>query len=114
DIIGNPYISGDRTRGQEIAAWLNPAAFQVNAIGTFGTLGRNTFRGPGFASLDAGLFKKFVIHERLSATLRFEAFNHLNPPTLAPPSASITGSNFLKITSAYDPRILQLALRLAW
>jgi outer membrane receptor protein involved in Fe transport len=114
DLVGNPYISGDRTRGQEIAAWLNPAAFQVNAIGTFGTLGRNTFRGPGFASLDAGLFKKFVIHERLSATLRFEAFNALNHPNLMPPSASVTGSNFLKITSAYDPRILQLALRLAW
>ena len=75
---------------------------------------RNQFRGPGFASLDAGLFKKFVIHERLSATLRFEAFNALNHPNLTVPSASVTGSNFLKITSAYDPRILQLALRLAW
>ena len=34
ELIANPYISGDRSRGQQIAAWLNPAAFQVNTIGT--------------------------------------------------------------------------------
>lgn len=114
ELIANPYLSGDRSRGQKIAAWLNPLAFQVNTLGTFGTLGRNTFRGPGFVTLDTGLFKKFAIYERLSATFRFEAFNALNHPNLNVPSASVTGANFLKITNAYDPRILQLAMRLTF
>jgi hypothetical protein len=114
DLVGSPYISGDRSKGAQIAQWLNPAAFAQNAIGTYGTLGRNVFRGPGFASLDAGLSKKFVVYERLTATLRFEAFNALNHANLGLPGTSVTGSNFMKITSAYDPRILQLAVRLAW
>lgn len=114
ELVADPNLPDDRSRGQKIAAWLNPTAFEVNTIGTYGTLGRNVFRGPGYASLDAGLFKKFVIYERLSATFRFEAFNALNHPNLQLPAASVTGSNFMKITGAYDPRILQLALRLTW
>ena len=111
DLVGNPYFSGDRSRGAKIAAWLNPAAFTTNALGTYGTLGRNVFRGPGFASLDSGLAKKFVLFERVNATFRFEAFNTLNRPNFGVPNNTVTGSNFLKITSAYDPRILQVALR---
>ena len=111
DLVGNPYISGDRSRGQRIAAWLNASAFTTNALNTYGTLGRNVFRGPGFASVDSGLAKKFVLFERVNSTFRFEAFNSLNRPNLGVPSASVTGSNFLKITGAYDPRILQMALR---
>ncbi len=114
DLVGNPYLSDNRSRGEKIAQWLNPSAFAVNAPGTYGQLGRNVFRGPGYASLDSGIFKKFVVYERLSATLRFEAFNALNRPNFGVPGASVTGSNFLKITSAYDPRILQVALRLTW
>ena len=114
ELTGNPYFSGDRSRGQQIAAWLNQSVFQVNTLGTYGTLGRNVFRGPGFASLDTGLFKRFTIYERLNATFRFEAFNALNHPNLNVPNSSVTGANFLKITSAYDPRILQLAMRLTF
>ena len=111
DLVGNPYISGSRSRGQQIAAWLNASAFTTNALNTYGQLGRNVFRGPGFASVDSGLAKKFVLFERVNATFRFEAFNSFNRPNLGVPSASVTGSNFLKITGAYDPRILQMALR---
>jgi Carboxypeptidase regulatory-like domain/TonB-dependent Receptor Plug Domain len=114
DLVGDPYLSGDRSRGAQVAQWLNPDAFQVNAINTYGNLGRNTFRGPGSATLDAGLFKTFAITERLNATFRFEAFNALNRPNLDAPNTTVTSSNFMRITDAYNPRILQLALRLAW
>jgi hypothetical protein len=114
DLVGDPYLAGDRSRGAQVSEWLNPDAFQVNAINTYGTLGRNNFRGPGSATLDAGLFKTFAITERLNATFRFEAFNSLNRPNLDGPNTTVTSSNFMRITNAYDPRILQLALRLAW
>jgi hypothetical protein len=114
DLVGDPYFEGDRTRGQEIEEWLRRSAFAPNAIGTFGTLGRNVFRGPGYATLDAGLFKRLPITERVTATLRFEAFNALNRVNLQAPAAAQNSGNFMRITSAYDNRILQLALRMTW
>jgi outer membrane receptor protein involved in Fe transport len=114
DLTGNPYFSGDRTRGQKIDQWLNKAVFVPNALGSFGTLGRNTFEGPGYANVDLGLAKDFRITERVAATFRFESFNAFNRVNLNVPTASQTSGNFMRITSAYDPRILQLALRLTW
>ena len=44
DIIGNPYFSGNRSRADIIAQYLNKAAFAPNVLGTFGSQGRNRFR----------------------------------------------------------------------
>ena len=115
DLTGtSPYFSGDRSRGEQLGQWLNKAAFTPNALGTYGVLGRNTFEGPGFANTDLGLAKDFAFTERLVTTFRFEAFNAFNRVNLATPSASMSSANFMKITSAYEPRILQLALRVRW
>ena len=114
ELIGDPYISGDRTKGEKIQEWLRKSAFQPNALGTYGTLGRNVFRGPGFSSVDTGLFKRFTITERLAATLRFEVFNALNRTNLNGPNASLTSGDFMRTTGAQSPRILQLAMRITW
>ncbi|MGH9628725.1 MAG: hypothetical protein ACRD7E_10375 [Bryobacteraceae bacterium] len=113
-LTGDPTLPDSRPRGEKIEQWLNPSAFEPNALGTFGTLGRNTFRGPGFASVDLGLAKSFRFGERVSAAFRFEAFNAFNRVNLEGPSASLNSQNFMRTTSAYDPRILQLALRTTW
>jgi len=112
DLIGNPNFSGDRPRGQQVVQWLNPLAFAANALGTYGTLGRNTFEGPGYANVDLGLAKNFRITERLNTTLRFEAFNAFNRVNLNLPTSTLSSGNFMRITSAYDPRILQIAARI--
>ncbi len=114
DMIGNPYIPGDRGHGALAAQYLNKAAFKVNELGTYGTLGRNTFRGPGSFNIDLGLHKDFPIGEHLRWQFRFEAFNLLNNVNLSNPNSTVTSSNFMRITSASDPRILQLALRLEY
>lgn len=114
DMIGNPNFSGDRTRGQQIAEYLNKAAFAPNAIGTFGNLGRNTFRAPGLATWDFGLFKRFQLKESWALTYRFEAFNAFNRPNLGVPTSAQNNVNFMRITSAYDTRVLQMALRMTW
>ena len=62
-LVGDPYLDDDRSRGEQINEWLRRSAFAPNAIGTFGTLGRNVFRGPGYASFDFGLFKT-VLYRR--------------------------------------------------
>lgn len=116
DLIGDPYFTGDRTRDEEINEWLRKSAFRTGGatVGTFGNLGRNVFRGPGYATLDLGLFKRFRLTETAEAMFRFEAFNALNRVNLQGPATAQNSGNFMRTTSAEDPRILQLALRLTF
>jgi hypothetical protein len=55
------------------------------AYGTFGTMARNLFRGPGFQEWDLSVVKAFKFGERLTAQLRGEVFNVINHPNLANP-----------------------------
>jgi len=113
-LVGDPNITGDRSRGAEVSQYLTKTAFAPNPIGTIGTLGRNTFEGPGFANVDLGLAKHFRLTEHVTTTFRFETFNALNHPNLDIPTTSLSSGNFMRITNAYTPRILQFALRTTW
>ena len=59
--------------------------------GTFGTMGRNTFRDQGFRSMDFSVFKSFAFKERYNAQFRVELFNVFNHPTVANPYGSAAG-----------------------
>jgi len=50
------------------------------ALGTFGNLGRNTFRGPTLKAWDASVSKTWTFGEKLKLQLRGEFFNVLNHP----------------------------------
>ena len=106
--------------------FLNPAAFAANPTGTFGDLGRNAVRGPGYFGFDASLSRTFRINERIGLQARAEAFNLLNhtnfvgafaPSGQAPgtsygtTSQAFNSSTFGQITGAYDPRIMQFAMK---
>jgi len=60
------------------------------AVGTFGNLGRNTFRAPGLHNLDFSVVKSFHLGERVRAQLRGEFFNMLNHPEFANPAILFT------------------------
>jgi hypothetical protein len=78
--------------------WLNTAAFSVPAAGTWGNMGRNVLRAPGLFQIDTALSKRTRIWESASLELGAEAFNVLNHPQLAAPSANISSTaNFGKI-----------------
>ena len=94
-----------------IATYFNKAAFAQNPPGTFGTVGRNIMRGPGMAGVDFGLVKNFQLRERVRLQFRGEFFNLFNRVNLGNPNTSRSSSLFGRITSAGDPRILQLGLR---
>jgi hypothetical protein len=98
--------------GQTINQWWNLAAFAPPARNTWGNLGRNIARAPGFWEMNAGLEKRFPVHEHWSASFRGEAFNLLNHAILnAPPANFATPATFGKITSSSNPRKLQLMFR---
>jgi hypothetical protein len=61
---------------------------------------------------DLSMFKNFVFFEnRLTFQFRGEAFNATNTTHLNGPGATITGSTYGVITSANNPRQLQVALK---
>jgi len=61
---------------QVITEWLRKSVFAPNALATYGTPGRNTFEGPGYANVDLGLAKSFSIIARVAVMFRFEAFSN--------------------------------------
>lgn len=57
--------------------------------GTFGTIGRNAFWGPGLVISDLALTKKFFLREGVNLQFTAQAFNLFNHPNLGQPNACI-------------------------
>jgi hypothetical protein len=72
----------------------NLDAFALPAAGTFGNLGRNALRGPGFAQVDFSVSKVTKITESQNIQLRFEYFNLFNHANFADPSGGINADSF--------------------
>ena len=89
------------------------ADFPRPATGTLGNLGRNTFRGPGFARVDLALTKTFPVHaENVTANLKLESYNAFNHANFNAPTATtnLNNNNFGKVTSADAGRVYQVSL----
>jgi hypothetical protein len=105
-VLDNPY--GERTLND----WLNPAAFELPAPGTLGSLRRNSVRGPGFWTVDAALSKFVSVGATHRVELRVEAFNLLNTFNRDVPDVNLSSPSFGRITSmAGTPRSLQFGAR---
>jgi hypothetical protein len=61
------------------------------APGTFGLMGRNTFRDSGFKNWDFSMHKSWKWRERYSAQFRAEFFNFINHPNFANPYGGQNG-----------------------
>jgi hypothetical protein len=104
------YISGTHT--SKLYQYVNPAAFTVNPLGTFGNAGHLMLRQPSYFDVDAAISRKFRATERFSVDLRVEAFNVTNHPNFnAPNNSNPTSSTFGQIKTAQDPRIMQGAFK---
>jgi hypothetical protein len=90
--VGDPYAGVDRTHTQgNPVQWINPSAFVNPANGVFGSVGRNTVRGPRYGDVDLSFLKNIPIKERLRAQLRIELFNIFNRLNLSQPNGYIGG-----------------------
>jgi hypothetical protein len=113
----NPSFSGPIILGQP-SQWYNPNAFVLPPAGTYGTLGRGTFNGPGLAELDLSLFKNTAITERVGLQFRAEFFNALNHPNFGTPNATVFSSGAISssagviTTTATTSRQIQFGLKL--
>lgn len=103
------YAHSGRTA--KLFQWVNKSAYAENAIGTFGDAGHNSLRTPGYFDLDSSISRIFRASERFSIDARVEGFNVTNHPNFNGPTTNWSSSNFGRITSAQDPRILQGAFK---
>jgi hypothetical protein len=84
------------------------------AMGTYGNLKPARYVGPGFAGVDFGIIKDNPITERVSLQLRFEFFNILNHPNLNRVDGNLADATFGQSTSVFNPRWLQLGVKLSF
>jgi hypothetical protein len=89
------------------------AEFPAPALGQPGTLGRNTFIGPGYFNVDLALIKGFKV-SRADVQLRLESFNLFDTVNLFNPVNALQDPLFGKSTTALNGRILQLSGRLGF
>jgi len=116
----NPTVAILGKAGDD-GTWFDTTAFARPTGVRFGTVGRNTMRGPGVVNMDMSLFRTFKFTERVNMQFRAESFNLSNTPHFANPSGNANSSNFGKITatqSAADAigksREFRLGLRLGF
>jgi hypothetical protein len=79
--------------------WFDVDAFARPTGVRFGTVGRNTMRGPGVVNADLSLFRTFRVKERVNLQFRAESFNLSNTPHFANPSGNANAATFGRITA---------------
>jgi hypothetical protein len=114
NVVGNPVLDPNRARALVLAQWFNTAAFVQNPVGTDGTSARNMLDAPGFRNVDMGLFRDFLLGEKLKLQFRAEFTNFFNLVSLNAPNSTLSSSTVGQITSAQTMRQLQLGLRLSF
>jgi len=68
-------------------------------------------RGPSYRDVDLSLMRRLPVGGPRWIELRVEVFNLLNTANFGAPAATQGASNFGTITSALDPRVVQLAAK---
>lgn len=109
-----PNLTGPIRQIDAKAMWFDTSVFALPALGTFGNEGRDIVRGPGFFDTDLSFAKNTAIREHVTLQFRAEFFNIFNHTQWAGVGTTFPSSTFGQVTSARDPRITQLALRLVF
>jgi hypothetical protein len=92
--------------------------FCQTAVGVLGDAPRRAFSGPGLFNLDASVFRRFPIKERVGLEFRAEAFSVTNTPQFDNPNTGFstsTSSNFGYVTNTLGGnRIVELGAKLTF
>ena len=87
---------------------------QHRPVFTLGNASRNPVRGPGYRNLDLAVIRRVPVSAASSWEFRVEAFNLTNRPFLGAPNGTFGSAAFGTITTAGDPRVLQLAIKVSF
>jgi hypothetical protein len=118
----NPAFTGSIIQGGP-GQFFNPNAFVQPLANTYGNAPRNFLQGPGLATTDVSLAKKFLFTERLNLQFRAEFFNIFNRTNFNNPNPVVFTSATTVLPSATagvitststSSRQVQFGLKLLW
>jgi hypothetical protein len=69
--------------------YFDPNCFSLPAVGTFGSVPRNTITGPGYGSWDMAFFKNITLAGGRRIQLRAEGFNVTNHVNFGLPASTV-------------------------
>ena len=106
DLVGDPEDApGTVEQFFDISAFRQPAANQ------FGNAPRSVIRLPYQNSTDLGLFKNFDVGARVGLQFRAEMFNVFNRTNFTNAQTALGNPAFGRLTTAAEPRLIQLGVR---
>jgi hypothetical protein len=123
NLIGDPFANVLFRTATRALQYLNPAAFALSPVGTYGNLGRDAIFGPGIESVDFSVFKRTSLSERIMSEFRVEILNLSNRTNWANPTTNFSSGSFGRSSNTRngvsapglgfgEPRNVQLALKL--
>jgi hypothetical protein len=109
-----PDVSGSVSTPHSLLDWFSPSAFSLPALGAWGNFPARSVYGPGRDNWNLSLFKSFNFSEARGSRLeiRLETFNAFNHTQYQNISTSYGDSRFGQVTSTYNPRNVQLGVKL--
>ncbi|MGI9067331.1 MAG: carboxypeptidase regulatory-like domain-containing protein [Pyrinomonadaceae bacterium] len=116
--ISDPFAGAPPNRYMNRAAFSTSTGITVlpaNPAGTvirYGSLPRNTFKGPSIWNTDLSLFKTTPLTESVRAQIGIEAFNFWNHTKRTVPNNNINDGNFGKFDGYFPGRVIQYRFKL--
>ena len=113
---GNPYFNNTVTGIAGPRNCTSNCDFASENGAQFGSAPRNFLTGPAYINVDAGVFKRISITERVDLQLRIEALNLLNEANFGNPQGDINNNDFGFITNTIGigERNLRFAARISF
>src|SRR4029079_13675826 len=108
NLVGDPVLPAARPTPEH---WFNKAAFAAANQFTIGSASRNPVRGPSYRDVDLAVIRRVRVEGERAIELRFEVFSLLNTANFGAPGALLGPASFGTITTALDPRVVQLATK---
>jgi hypothetical protein len=110
NLVGDPELPSDE---RTTAHWFNTAAFAIAPQFTLGSASRNPVRGPSYRNVDLSVARR-IPAGGANVEIRLDTFNLLNTTPFGQPNGVAGTPAFGTITTAGDPRVVQVAVKLSW
>jgi len=110
-----PNIVGSLNYPGTWSQWFNTSAFAAPSLLAFGDSQEGAIRGPGRVNFNLQMYKTFRLPvEKASLKFGAEFYNAFNHTQFHDVNTSFGASQFGQVVDTYDPRVIELSLKLAF